>query len=63
MGNGKAETENCTKVSCAETRQLEAQTLLLPTQSSMGILFMNLEVFSENIPCTVLRYICGAKRP
>ena len=51
------------KVACAETRQLEAhrdlvyiQTLLGLTQSSMAILFMNLEVFSEEILRTVLRY-------
>ena len=60
---GKQKQKIVQKVSCAETRQLEAQTLLLPTQSSMGILFMNLEVFSEDIPSTVLRYNCGSKRP
>ena len=59
---GKQKQKIVQKVSCAETRQLEAQTLLLPTQSSMGM-FMNLEVFSEDIPSTVLRYNCGSKRP
>ena len=56
-------------VICAETRQLGAhrnlvyiQTLLGLMQSSMAILFINLEVFSEDISHTVLRYNCGVKR-